>query len=96
MSNRLIFTLDSEIITGTEIVFSSSITGLTVDNTRLLDEYYLSFGLGPGGLNMIVEQISVFRGTIKLRKSTHPNACYNTPLIPTNTNPCKIEALFTP
>jgi hypothetical protein len=45
---------------------------------------------------MIVEQISVFRGTIKLRKSTHPNACYNTPLIPTNTNPCKIEALFTP
>jgi hypothetical protein len=88
--------MDSDKITGTEIVFSSSIGGLTVDSNRLFDEHYLNIGEGPGGLNMKLEQISVFRNTIKLRKLTHPNACYYTPITPTNTNPCKIEALFTP
>ena len=93
---RLIITLDCDIAGAAEEIKGISNTVLNVDPLGLIDEYKIQIGKGVNGLNLVVEQVSVFRGTVKLKKSNIPYGCYVQAAANPNDNPCKVETMFTP
>lgn len=59
------------------------------------DEYRFKFG-DASEVNQKIkyEYISLIRGSVKLRKISHSHACYFGTLVPTSSNPCIIETLY--
>lgn len=67
------------------------------ETTGHLDEYQFKFGdASEANQKIRYETISIFRGSTKLRKATHPHACYFGTLTPTSSNRCTLETLYTP